>query len=292
MSNLQHYYLGCPIWSNADWVGDFFTADARPKDFLAQYGSVFNTVEGNSTFYGLPKPVTIERWRDDTPANFRFCCKFPRTISHDRKLAHAQVETTEFLNRMTPLADRLGPLFLQLPPSFSGAALAGLKDYLDSLSNDFNYAVEVRHFDFFAKGEAERELNRTLHERGMDRVILDSRALFSAPAKDEITHETQQRKPRVPVHVIALGQYPMVRFIGHPEIDANRSFLQPWVNKIVDWINEDQRPYIFTHTPDNHYAPHLAQVFHTMLQERLATVDDLPDWPINKSTQSEQVDLF
>jgi len=51
---IERYFLGCPIWSNKDWVGELFAPDAKQKDFLQQYASVFNTVEGNTTFYGLP----------------------------------------------------------------------------------------------------------------------------------------------------------------------------------------------------------------------------------------------
>jgi len=32
--------------------------------------------------------------------------------------------------------------------------------------------VEVRHPEFFAKGEAEKALNRGLHDRSVNRVIL------------------------------------------------------------------------------------------------------------------------
>jgi uncharacterized protein YecE (DUF72 family) len=56
---LKRYYLGSPFWSNRDWIGSFFTPSAKPKDFLSQYSSVFNSVEGNNTFYGLPKAATV-----------------------------------------------------------------------------------------------------------------------------------------------------------------------------------------------------------------------------------------
>jgi hypothetical protein len=52
MAELQ-YCLGCPMWSNQQWVGELFTSNAKPADFLRQYSSVFNTVEGNTTFYAL-----------------------------------------------------------------------------------------------------------------------------------------------------------------------------------------------------------------------------------------------
>ncbi|MDP6051149.1 MAG: DUF72 domain-containing protein [Candidatus Latescibacteria bacterium] len=85
MNTLKAYYLCCPIWGNKDWVGELFTRDAKPKDFLAQYTSVFNTVEGNTTFCGLPSEATIARWRQDTPEGFRLHSNFhkPSATTND-----------------------------------------------------------------------------------------------------------------------------------------------------------------------------------------------------------------
>jgi uncharacterized protein YecE (DUF72 family) len=291
-ANVSAYYLGCPVWSNRAWVGELFSENAKPKDFLIQYASVFNTVEGNTTFYGLPKAATVARWREEAPPGFHFCFKFPRSISHDRKLQHAAAETREFFRCMTPLSGRLGPLFLQLPPAFDGTSLPLLRDYLDSLPADFHYAVEVRHPDFFAKDDSEIALNRLLHERGIDRVVFDSRALFSATDDDADTRAAQRKKPRLPVHVVALGPRPLVRFIGHPQWQANQSFLQPWVEKIAEWIEQGHTPYFFTHMPDDYWAPQLAQLFHQMLQQRLPALGPLPAWPAARRQQDEQLELL
>jgi uncharacterized protein YecE (DUF72 family) len=61
--------------------------------------------------------------------------------------------------------------------------LPALWQFLDTLPNHFTYGVEVRHPEFFAKGEAEKQLNRGLHQRNVNRVILDSRPVHSAVAK-------------------------------------------------------------------------------------------------------------
>jgi len=263
------YHLGCPVWSNRDWVGSLFAAGTKPKDFLRQYSAVFNTVEGNNCFYGLPKPEVVVRWRDETAPGFRFCFKFPRTISHDQRLRGVATETTAFLERLRPLAeaDKLGPSFLQLPPSFGPDALSILRDYLMTLPGELQYAVEVRHLAFFAKGEDERQLNRMLLELGIDRVMLDSRALFSAdPDADPETQTAQNKKPRLPVHAISLGSRPFIRYIGHPDVDANRPFLKPWIDKLALWLAEGREPYFFAHTPNNRQAPRLARLVNEWLQ--------------------------
>ncbi|PIE83286.1 MAG: hypothetical protein CSA09_02100 [Candidatus Contendobacter odensis] len=274
---LARYHLGCPVWSNRDWVGRLFTMDAKPVDFLHQYSMIFNTVEGNSCFYGLPRPETIVRWRENTVPGFRFCFKFPRVISHERRLRHATAETTEFLERIHPLLEssRLGPSFLQLPPGFGVDGLPILHDFLSRLPKAFPYAVEVRHLDFFNKGDSERQLNRMLLNFGIDRVMLDSRALFAAQPVDQDMYIAQGRKPRLPVHAISLGRRPFIRYIGHPDVEKNRSFFKPWLDKLVLWLDEGQEPYVFIHTPNNQRAPCLAQLFHEELHARYPEVGAL-----------------
>ncbi len=85
---------------------------------------------------------------------------------------------------------------------------------LDGLPKDFTYGVEVRHPESFAKGEAEQQLNRGLHQRNVNRVILDSRPVHSAAATSPAMIDAQQKKPKVPVHAVMTARQPMVRFIG------------------------------------------------------------------------------
>ncbi|MBI3241358.1 MAG: DUF72 domain-containing protein [Chloroflexi bacterium] len=142
-------YLGCPMWGLKLWVGNFFPAKAKQRDFLSLYSRRLNTVEGNTTFYSLPSAETADRWRDETPPGFKFCLKFPRAISHEKRLRNAEAETARFLDCLARLGDRCGPAFLQLPPTFGSQHLPSLISFLDTLSQNFRYAVEVRHPSFF-----------------------------------------------------------------------------------------------------------------------------------------------
>src|ERR1700704_6509692 len=102
-------YLGAPIWANKAWVGTFFPEGTRQREFLSLYSRRLNTVEGNTTFYGIPSAETVTRWRDETPPGFKFCLKFPKAITHERRLRDAEVETAEFADRLRLLDDRAGP---------------------------------------------------------------------------------------------------------------------------------------------------------------------------------------
>ena len=71
-------YLGLPQWSHPAWPGQLLGMNARPAEHLADYARVFNSVEGNTTFYASPTPETVQRWADAVPDHFRFSFKFPK----------------------------------------------------------------------------------------------------------------------------------------------------------------------------------------------------------------------
>ena len=77
---LPHYDLyGLPQWAHPKWVRVGITS-------LEEYARHFNCVEGNTTLYALPKAGIVSRWYEQTHDDFRFCFKFPATISHQAAL--------------------------------------------------------------------------------------------------------------------------------------------------------------------------------------------------------------
>ena len=282
------YFLGCPSWSEAAWRGSLYPADMPATASLATYCQVFNAVEGNTTFYARPAPTTVVRWAQSLPEHFRLTAKFPRDISHGGDLREQLHAAEDFLQLLQPLGARVAPFWLQLPASFGPQRLAELVSFVDALQRPL--AVEVRHPEFFAKGDAERLLNRLLMDRGVERICLDSRALFSCDSGDPAVLHAQSKKPRVPPRPAAFTQCPQVRFIGRPELEANDPYLVPWVEKVAGWIEEGRTPYVFLHTPDNHRAPELARRFHLQLSERLPGLPALPE--LHPPQSREQLGLL
>lgn len=271
------YFIGCPSWSENAWRGDFYPHDARPPDFLSLYAQLFNAVEGNTTFYARPAPSTVERWAANMPSDFRFTAKLPRDISHGGDLREQLGAAEDFCRLLDPLGERVAPLWLQLPASFAPWRLPELMGFIDILQRPI--AVEVRHGAFFARGDEERLLNNLLRERNVERICLDPRALFSCTSNAPAVLHAQSKKPRVPPRPTAFSNSPQVRFIGHPQVQANEPFLTPWVEKIAGWIEEGRTPYIFVHTADNLFAPALARRFHERLMERLPGLPALRELP-------------
>lgn len=174
------------------------------------------------------------------PEHFRFTAKFPGDISHGGDLREQLGAAESFLQLLSPLGERVSPLWLQLPASFTPQRLAELSGFIDGLERPL--AVEVRHRDFFAKGDAERMLNRLLLDRGVERICLDPRALFSCTSSEPSVLHAQSKKPKVPPRPAAFTQFPQVRFIGHPQLEANDPFLVPWIDKVAGWIEEGRTP--------------------------------------------------
>lgn len=283
------YYLGCPSWSEPAWRGSLYPQSCRPADFLARYGQVFNAVEGNTTFYAQPSVETVARWAERMPAHLRFCAKLPREISHGGDLREQLSAAEDFRRLLAPLGQRVAPYWLQLPASFGPVRLPELAGFIEPWMAG-ELAVEVRHPAFFARGDEERALNRLLHERGIERICLDSRALFSCASSAPAVLHAQAKKPRLPLRPTAFSPSPQLRFIGHPELLANDPFMAPWLDKVAGWIEEGRTPYVFLHTSDNRLAPQLAERFHRQLMLRLPGLAALPE--LRSEAEVEQLGLL
>ncbi|MDV7025226.1 DUF72 domain-containing protein [Atlantibacter subterranea] len=241
-----------------------------------------NCVEGNTTLYALPKAEIVERWHAQTTDDFRFCFKFPATISHQAALRQCEDLKQEFFTRLAPLAGRIGQYWLQLPAAFGPQDLPALWAFLDGLPGEFTYGVEVRHPAFFAKGDAEQALNRGLHQRGVNRVMLDSRPVHSAiPGTQEII-DAQRKKPKVPVHALVTAGNPMVRFIGSDDMTRNAEFFEVWLGKLAHW-QQTTTPYLFLHTPDIAQAPELVHTLWPKMQDALTGIGREPAIPHQNS---------
>ena len=159
---MSELLYGTSSWTAKGWVGPFYPEGTQPAEFLPHYARHFRAVEADTTYYGVPKPTTVENWAKRTPDGFRMCAKFPRAIVHggegprpDPRVVlepeHVAAETKEFLAVMGLLGDKCGPLVLQFPyfnrDVFDGPGefLARLDHFLGMLPSRFRYAVELRN---------------------------------------------------------------------------------------------------------------------------------------------------
>ena len=108
-------YVGCAGWNLPPHEKHRFPEHGS---HLARYAARFSAVEINSSFIQAHRPETYARWAASVPAGFRFSVKFPKIITHERRLKNVRKMLTPFIDSVSELGDKLGALLLQLPPSF------------------------------------------------------------------------------------------------------------------------------------------------------------------------------
>ncbi|MCZ8498350.1 hypothetical protein O9929_11055 [Vibrio lentus] len=112
-------------------------------------------------------------------------------------------------------------------------------------------ASKFRHLGFiFDKGDAEKRFNHWLIEEGINRIIMDSRPVFSATNHRSGDRRTSKETTLSRFMPLRQPNNPMVRFIGHPDQEPNLAFFfKPWFAKLPTWLNEGKQPYLMIHTP-------------------------------------------
>jgi len=257
--------IGTSSWSSADWKGVFYDRGTAPGDFITEYARHFPTVEIDATFYRSPSPRVVEAWERKTPPGFIFSAKVPQVITHEKGLVDCQEETGAFLDAMSLLGPKLGPLVLQFayvprrvdaPEYSSGAGFRRrLSAYLKSLPRDFRYAVEIRNRRWLDPGFLD-----ILRENGVALVLTD---YYTMPDLPGISAELDP----------LTADFSYVRFLGDrrkmdslikkkmegegkkrafDELVVDRTVeMQTWVPALIRLAGRTPRLFVYF---NNHYA--------------------------------------
>lgn len=228
--------LGTQGWAYKDWLGAFYPPRTPASKQLEFYSRVFDTVELDTTFYGSPRPAAVKSWFDATPPEFIFAAKMPKIITHDRRLVDAEADLVDFLTAVQMLDSKLGPILVQLPPSFTTAEWSSLSSFLDILPEEFRYAVEFRHPSWI-KGEAVQLLSE--HEIAW--AVID---LHDMPRTVQVTTDF--------TYVRWLGRRADVKRLDRIQLDRSAD-LDRWAAELDRISHDVQRIYGFM---NNHYAGH------------------------------------
>lgn len=153
-------FIGTSGYIYPHWRGFFYPRGLPQRAWLAHYANHFQTVELNTTFYGLPKEDTVRAWRDAVPEGFLFAVKASRFITHVKRLREVAEPLRNLFSRMELLEDHLGPVLYQLPPGW-GCNLERLRSFLALLPKGRLHAFEFRDADWLRE-----EVREALAERG------------------------------------------------------------------------------------------------------------------------------
>ncbi len=172
--------IGTAGWNvHRDSVSQFSAEGSH----LHRYSSVLGACEINSSFYRPHKPQTWARWADSVPEGFRFAVKAPKAITHEARLDGEPDMLSTFLDQISHLREKLGPVLFQLPPSLAFDEFVARR-FLDRLRERHTAAVvwEPRHPTWF-----DPAADDLMKEFKVSRVAADPACVPSAkePAGDE-----------------------------------------------------------------------------------------------------------
>jgi uncharacterized protein YecE (DUF72 family) len=148
--------LGTSSFTAAGWSGAFYPPRMKQADYLSFYATRFDIVEIDSTFYGIPTVEAVENWARKTPPAFVFSVKAPQVITHEKVLLDCGWDCERFVQTVSFLGEKLGPIVFQFP-FFNESAfdtpvqfLSRLKPFLKGLDRlgKRKYAVEIRNKDW------------------------------------------------------------------------------------------------------------------------------------------------
>ncbi|MCB5162248.1 DUF72 domain-containing protein [Marinomonas algarum] len=261
---------GMAQWQHPAWVNWLYPSSLSSSQRIGRYSEFFSSVEVGSTFYTQVESAQLRRWFDVVTDDFQFCFKAPQTVTHrllDRSWRDIEQDWLVFMASLEPLSSKLGPTMLQFPAQLDEKSLDFVFALCDRWCLPTSLSVEVRHLSYFDKAEVEKTLLTGLAGKGVNRVIMDSRPVFSTEAYCDSLVDAQAKKPRVPCHPVATAQHPVVRFIGHPDLPRNDSWLDQWAEKLAQWLDQGLSPFVFVHSSDNIAAPTLARSLDQKVQQ-------------------------
>lgn len=236
-------YIGTSGWSYKEWANDFYHG-LKSKEHFQFYATQFPTVEINATFYRLPALKTVGGWREKAPKNFIFAVKGSRLITHIKRLNNLDGLVSNFIRRIRPLRQKLGPLLWQLPPNLK-PDLPRLEKFLKRLPAKLSHAIEFRHPDWM--------LDETF------RLLQKYHAAFVSVSST-----------RMPQNFSVTADFVYIRFhglSGGPRHDYTASELEPWAKHIREQSAQGRKVFAYFNNDLNVRAPNNAKTLLNMCHD-------------------------
>lgn len=236
-------HVGCPIWADEGFVGKIYPASAKPGNYVKYYGRQFNSIELNISHYKQLDPLTIQRWVELTPGDFKFCPKVHQAISHTPYLYHNIDFMKEFLQTQQHFKQKLGMPFLQLPPNYDSSKLNDLLNFLDQVAMS-HFAVELRHESWFNNEAVLKQVCNYFYKNKLTLLMTDT------PGRRDVLHQRLTTKNA------------FIRFLANDLHPTDYIRMTEWVKRLDTWIeNGLEEIYFFMHTPNHSLMPELVIFF-------------------------------
>lgn len=264
-------HIGTQSWNYDAWVGPFYPEGSRAADYLTIYARAFDTIEVDSTFYGIPAAKTVRGWAQRTPDDFIFSVKLPQEITHERRLRNVDEPVSEFFGAMRELGPKLGPVLIQLGPDFGPTELPALAHFLPSLPRDLRFAVEFRHRGWIHDG-----VLALLAEHNVALVLSDGKWI--------------QRKQMLQLAARPTSDFMYLRLMGNDQsivdysriqVDRTRE-LEAWVAALGPSVEQDRDVFVYVNNQFAGHAPQSARDVQRLVGQRATEPEQI----------GEQMSLF
>lgn len=232
-------HAGCAKWSRKEWKGIVYPRDAANAQFLHHYSRMFNSIELNSTGYSFKSFKSFQEWRNETPEDFTFSPKFPRQITHFKRLKGSAVEDAlRFLELAAGLDSGMGLPLLQMPENFAPKSFENLQPFVETVAPTHPIAIELRHEGWYSDPQITRQTGDLFHKHNVTWVITDT------PGRRDAVHQ-----------IVTSGRV-LIRFQGvnDPETDDPR--IDEWVARLENWHSRGLRSiYWYAHNDPEDHTP-------------------------------------
>jgi uncharacterized protein YecE (DUF72 family) len=267
--------VGTSSWSTRDWCGSFYPEDINPAEMISVYSEKLPTVEIDSTWYSMPSRAMVDAWASRTPEGFVFSAKVPRVISHEKYLEGCEPDLKEFLEIVTRLGQKLGPLILQFPYVAKGKDpheyttgedfLRRLEIFAPLMEEGFQWGIEIRNSKWVRP-----ELLDLLRSRNISLVFIDYYTM-------DPLYKLAQRGD------VFTAPFVYVRFLGnHREMDNavkkareegrrkrdweslirdRTDSMRPWIGPIKEIVGQATPVYVYFNNHYAGYAPGSVELF-------------------------------
>ncbi len=208
-----------------EWKPQFYPQEITQRKFLEFYSRYFNTLEINSTFYKFPITKNLEKFYNETPAEFRFSLKVPRLITHYKKLKDCENLADDFYSAVKDgLKEKIGCILFQFPPGFKYSE-ENLNQLAVLVNKNFNNVAEFRNASWLEKPVIKKLEEYNIIVSGLSHPLLPE---YQAPVKNN-----------------PIMYY---RFHGIPKLfysDYSEKELMEFAKKLIKDTNPDGDIYIY-----------------------------------------------
>ncbi|WEA01654.1 DUF72 domain-containing protein [Mucilaginibacter sp. SJ] len=134
----------------------YYPVQFKDKSRIAYYGSLFNSIEINSSFYKIPQSKIIAKWAESVPDNFRFTFKLWQGITHEKELLYNPADLDRFIQAINAAGNCKGCFLIQFPPGVRINLLPQLQELIGRIREAdpdqiWQPALEFRHPSWYTE---------------------------------------------------------------------------------------------------------------------------------------------